>query len=247
MNEESFKIAMKAAGFSEEVISRWHAQPERDADAERKEGTIRIAKQIASPNEEAYEDAGKYVFTPAMMREFLEKNEGKDIVCEINSGGGSVFGGSEICSLLNAHDGHTKAFITGVAASAAAEIALACEEIEMGPSATMMCHAASTVGYGNANEFRRLADMLDTLTESSRKYYEKRMDKELVDKIMKDGDHWFNAEECLEMGICDRVTDIKGSSESNDDKDKEDRIKSEIASLEAARILHTINRGGITQ
>lgn len=232
-------------GMSAEIISKWyeHGGPDRAEPVKVKKNQIRIAKPIAPPAEESWEDSDKYCFTPKQMSDFLEANEGEDIDVILNSGGGSVYGGVEICSLLNGHAGNTRALIVGIAASAAAEIALACQEIEMAPGSICMMHAASSISWGTAAHMRKVADMLDRLSKSSRPYYEKRLSKELIDDIMKgEEDFWFNAEEALDIGFCDKVTEIKdagGEKPAANEEDKDDgdqEIKAACMSLEINRL-----------
>lgn len=81
----------------------------------------------------------------------------------ISSGGGDLFAGMAIANMLQRYEGHTKAIIDGLAASAASIIAFGCDEIEMPSNAYLMIHKPSIGLYGNADDLLKWADTLDEL------------------------------------------------------------------------------------
>ena len=87
----------------------------------------------------------------------------------INSPGGDVFAGQTIYSILKRHKAHKNVYIDGLAASIASVIAMAGNTIFMPKNAMMMIHNPWTVGMGNADEFRKLAEDLDKIRERDRK------------------------------------------------------------------------------
>jgi ATP-dependent protease ClpP protease subunit len=90
----------------------------------------------------------------------------------INSPGGDVFAGQTIYSILKRHKAHKNVYIDGLAASIASVIAMAGNTIFMPKNAMMMIHNPWTVGMGNADEFRKLAEDLDKIRESLIAAYE---------------------------------------------------------------------------
>lgn len=99
---------------------------------------------------------------PQDIRDLL-KDAKKNIDVIISSGGGDLFAGMAISNMLQRHDGHTKAIIDGLAASAASIIAFGCDEIEMPSNAYLMIHKPSIGIYGNADDLLKWADTLDEL------------------------------------------------------------------------------------
>ena len=75
-----------------------------------------------------YEKYGYSVIYPNAVRTAIENNpEGEDLILEINSGGGSVFSGFEIFSILRSAKCNTVAEIQSLAGSAASTKACGCK------------------------------------------------------------------------------------------------------------------------
>ena len=74
----------------------------------------------ADDDVEIYQWFGFAAFSPKAVRDAVASTpEGEELVLEINSGGGSVFAGSEIYSVLRSSGIHTVAEVQSLAASAA--------------------------------------------------------------------------------------------------------------------------------
>ncbi len=82
---------------------------------------------------------------------------------DINSPGGDVFEAFEIYNLLKAYPGRVTARVTGLAASAAADLFFGADDREWFSHSAVMYHRAWTVVLGNARELREEADILDSL------------------------------------------------------------------------------------
>jgi len=98
-------------------------------------------------------------------------------------------------------------------------IAMAGEQIEMPANALMMLHAPWGYIGGNAGELRAYADVLDTYSASILPCYTVRttLDSSAVNGWLTDGkDHFFTADECLENGLCDVVSQGVQSGEPAD-------------------------------
>lgn len=128
----------------------------------------------------------------------------------INSPGGDVFAGQTIYSILKRHKAHKNIYIDGLAASIASVIAMAGNTIFMPKNAMMMIHNPWTVGMGNADEFRKLAEDLDKIRESLIAAYEghSALTRDEIIEIM-DAETWLTASECEEYGFCDVVEEEK--------------------------------------
>jgi ATP-dependent protease ClpP protease subunit len=78
----------------------------------------------------------------------------------------------------------------------------------MYPTSQMMIHNCWTYASGNANDFRKIADQMDAIMESSRTAYLDKADGKLsAEKLqeMLDAETYLPAEKCLEYGLCDEV------------------------------------------
>lgn len=126
----------------------------------------------------------------------------------INSPGGSVFEGIAIHNMLKRHNAKVNVYVDALAASIASVIAMAGDTIFMPKNSMLMIHNPWTFGMGNANDFRKLADDLDRIgNSSSQTYLSKAGDKLTEDKLKEllDSETWLSADEAYEYGLCDVV------------------------------------------
>lgn len=126
-----------------------------------------------------------------------------DLTVYINSGGGDVFAGIAIHSILSRHTGHKKGIVDGLAASIASVILMACDEIVMSSGAQLMIHKPSAMfAYGNADDFRDLIERLDKAQESITGIYMQNVkegvtEEDITAKI--NAETWMNADEAGEI------------------------------------------------
>lgn len=166
------------------------------------------AGATAATNEvSVYDEIGGFGITAKdYMDAFNAMPEGP-VVLNINSPGGSVFDALTMMNGMRASGRQITTRVMGVAASAASLIAMAGNTIEMPANSFMMLHAPMTGTYGNADEMRSTADMLDTIGKSLQATYVTRSgaDPEKIAAILAK-DTWLSADECKELGLCDTVT-----------------------------------------
>lgn len=99
---------------------------------------------------------------PKDVQDFLDQLDGvSKINVHINSGGGSVFGGIAIYNILKRHNAEIVVYVEGLAASIASVIAMAGNKIIIPANAQMMIHKPSSITWGNADDMRKEADILD--------------------------------------------------------------------------------------
>lgn len=99
---------------------------------------------------------------PSDVKDFLDQLNGvSKINVHINSGGGSVFGGIAIYNMLKRFDAEIVVYVEGLAASIASVIAMAGDKIIIPANAQMMIHKPSSCAWGNADDMRKEADVLD--------------------------------------------------------------------------------------
>lgn len=138
-----------------------------------------------------------------MMRNVKED---EDITLQINSYGGDVFLGIDICNTLRSHKGHVTVEITGIAASAASVICMGADTIKTYSNAQMMVHNAWTIVAGNAERLRKAADDLDSIGESVLASYTHRVDAKTMTKLLND-ESYLSATKAKELGLVDEIID----------------------------------------
>lgn len=132
---------------------------------------------------------------------------------EINSPGGSVFDGytiyQEIKSLRD-RGVVVNATITGMAASMASVICMACDRVSMVKHGRMMIHEASSGAYGNAEALRKAADLLDGVSADIASIYAERTGEtpEKMRQMMK-VETWMNSKDALDAKFIDEIVDIR--------------------------------------
>lgn len=144
----------------------------------------------------------------------LEDATGERLEVHINSRGGDVFESIAICNTLKQFDGKVDVIIDGEASSGASVIAMAGDTVTMFSNSMMMIHKAWTYTYGNSDELRKVADDLVKIDTAVLTSYQSRFvgtEDELKDLLKEET--WLTAEECLTLGLCDRVLDKKKESE----------------------------------
>lgn len=137
---------------------------------------------------------------PSDVRNLLADSDG-DVTVKISSGGGDLFAGVAIGNVLQAYDkGKVTAEIEGLAASAASIIAFCCDEIKIPENAYLMIHKPSLYMAGNANDFRKIADTLDTLEEGLVTTYasKSKIDEEEIKNLI-NAETWFTGKSASEF------------------------------------------------
>lgn len=149
--------------------------------------------------------------TPKQFREDLDALGEIDVLrVFINSDGGDVFASQAIHSMLKRHPARVDVYIDGLAASAASVVAMAGDVIRMPANAMMMIHSPWTIGIGNANDFRELADVLDQIGESIVTAYEQKtgLERERIRELL-EAETWMTAEEAVELGFADEIEEAR--------------------------------------
>ena len=141
-----------------------------------------------------------------MMVDALKAASGKTVHLHINSPGGDVFESVAMASAISAHDGDVIVSIDGVAASAATRVALAGKEIRIADSGLLMIHNSWTIAWGNAEEIRKTADLLDKVDAGIVADYTRKTgasEQQVRDWMA--AETWFNAQEALDNKFVDAI------------------------------------------
>ena len=134
-----------------------------------------------------------------------------NITVRINSPGGSVFEGTAIYNALKNHPAKIDVFIDGMALSMASVIAMAGDKITIAENAMIMIHEPSISVSGTAKRLRKTADTLDKTKQSILTSYVKRTGKSEDEvAVLMALETWMTADEALEHGFVDEISDSKG-------------------------------------
>jgi ATP-dependent Clp protease protease subunit len=130
----------------------------------------------------------------------------------INSGGGDVFDGVAIHSLLARHPGTVTVYVDGLAASAASFIMLAGDHIVAARSAFVMIHKAATMTYGDDDDHRTAADLLGKVSASIADGYAERAGEDpehwlALMTVNGLSGTWYTGVEALAAGLVDALTE----------------------------------------
>jgi len=153
-----------------------------------------------------YEWFGIEATSPNSVSKVIDEANGEDLEVEINSGGGSVFAGSEIYTILKDYKGHVTVKIVGLAASAASVIAMAGNKVMMSPTAQMMIHNVSTYTSGDYRDMEHSAEVLKSANNTIANAYRLKTGKtqEELLKLM-DNETWMTAQKAKELGFIDEI------------------------------------------
>jgi ATP-dependent protease ClpP protease subunit len=129
-----------------------------------------------------------------------------EVNLSINSGGGDVFSAIAIVNQLRAKGAKVRAYVDGLAASAASVIAVSADETVMRAGSMLMIHNAWSMAVGDKDTMKAAATQLEKIDGTIAKLYSEESDKspEDVAKLM-DDETWMTDEEAVEMGFADRV------------------------------------------
>ncbi|MBQ6983033.1 MAG: Clp protease ClpP [Synergistaceae bacterium] len=130
----------------------------------------------------------------------------KNITLRINSVGGDVFQAQAMYNYLKSHPANITVRIDGLAASAASVVAMAGNKIIMPSNALLMIHNPAGGVYGEAEDMRETAEILDKIRDTIANVYIAKtgLEREKVIAMM-DSETWLDATEAHELKFCDEV------------------------------------------
>ena len=136
-----------------------------------------------------------------------QAQDGEELEIIINSGGGSVFAGSEIYTTLKSYTkGKVVGKIVGIAGSATSVISMGCHELQISPTGQIMIHNASGVFEGDYNDMELGADILKNINSSIANAYEIKTGKPHAELLkMMNNETWLTAQKALELGFVDKI------------------------------------------
>ncbi len=154
----------------------------------------------------AYGEIGADVSADFIRRELKAARNGP-VRVRVNSGGGDVFEGNTIASLLRSYSGRVEIVIDGVAASAASYIAMTANRLVMAGGSFLMIHEPSARTLGTFEELRSLATTLEKVRDDYAETYAARSGLALdrIQAMMRD-ETWLDAHEAVSLGFADEVS-----------------------------------------
>ncbi|WP_416046685.1 head maturation protease, ClpP-related [Cupriavidus basilensis] len=127
----------------------------------------------------------------------------------VNSPGGDVFAARAMEAALRGHSAKIIAHVDGLAASAASFLIMAADEIEISDGGFVMIHKAWTALWGNANDLRSEADLLDKIDATLVSTYAQRTGQSAEDiAAWMDAETWLSADEAIAKGFADRKAEV---------------------------------------
>ena len=159
-----------------------------------------------------------YEITADRVRNFLASENSKEITVVINSGGGLVTEGLEIYNTLRSSGRTITTVISGIAASMASIIFLAGDERIAMDGTLFMIHKPSSISWGDADDFRKEAELLDKMQGGFQDIYKDRTNIADVESEINE-ETWYTVAEMKEKGITnsERKITFKIVDEINND------------------------------
>lgn len=193
----------------DQVLARWNP-------------AIRAAKEDEAKSISLYGPIGAMFGPDAITARSVETSLSKidgDVVININSPGGDVFEGIAIYSLLRDFPHLVNVRVLGSAFSAASVIAMAGDTVQIARPAFVMIHNVMTLAYGNRNDFRATADMLDPMDAALADVYAARTGIARSDiAVLMDKETYFGGSEAVERGFADELLPADQVEESDDEQ-----------------------------
>lgn len=173
--------------------------------ADQKEADISIYGEIVS-----YKWDETDTTAASFQKDLKALGDVEKINLHVNSPGGSVFEGIAIGNMLKQHKATVVAYVDALAASIASVIVASADKVVMPENSMLMIHNPWSYAVGNAKALRKQADDLDKIAESSVITYLSKGGEKLTEEKIKqimDEETWLSANEALEIGLCDEVSE----------------------------------------
>lgn len=223
------QLLREARDNLDQVLSQLSAEDPQDASSLRyvnrmslKPGHVRINAQAGGSEAEIliYGDIGGGWWDEGITGETVSNQiadlDVDTINVRINSGGGLVFEGLAIYQALARHDAHIVVHVDSIAASIASVIAMAGDEIRISEGANLMIHKPWSGMWGDADAFRKEADVLDQLQAGLVNIYEARTGAKRADiESWVNAETWFLGQAAVDAGFADSMVPAKKKKAAN--------------------------------
>lgn len=170
--------------------------------------------------------------TEQQVLDFLDTNDDKDINVYINSPGGSVFDGLGVYNILRGSGRNITTINNGLAASMGSILFLAGDKRVANTGSIYMVHKPSGLSWGNADDMKKEAEILDKIQDSLSAIYKERAGIDDIDDYI-NNETWWNVDDMIEKGIAHSEKKIQTNEGEPEDMAKIDDLKAEKEKLEA--------------
>lgn len=163
-----------------------------------------------------------------VIQQIKEAGENISVIdLRINSDGGDVFEAIAMYNFLKAQKARVNVFIDGLAASAASIVACA-GKIFMPANSFMMIHNPVGSVFGESDDMRETADVLDKIRDTIANIYSQKTGKKIEDvtRLMK-AETWLTADEAYNFGLADKIIDAKNQAKHLDTTDIQNAVENE--------------------
>lgn len=167
---------------------------------------------IDSDEQWIYDWFGIEATSPKKVNDLIDQcKNNEEIEVIINSGGGSVFAGSEIYTSLKSYKGDVTVKIVGIAASAASVAAMGGKKIAISPTGQMMIHNAAGDFRGDYRAMQKGAEILQKVNKTISNAYVLKTGLEHEELLsMMNREEWLTPQEALEKGFVDEIMFTNG-------------------------------------
>ena len=155
-----------------------------------------------------FDEIGSFGMNAQSFIDEIKPYKNSPISLHINCVGGDVFDGMAIYNILKKRTAETTVYIEGIAASMGSVIALAADKVVMAENSLFMIHNAWGGAMGESKELKKTANLLEKISNEIADIYIKKTNLP-YDKVkeMMDEETWLNADEALELGFIDSISD----------------------------------------
>lgn len=175
-----------------------------------------------------------YDITERQVLDFLNENDDKDLNIFINSPGGSVFEGMGIYNILRNSGRNITTINNGLAASMGSILFLAGDTRIANTGSIYMVHKPSSIAWGNADDMKKEAEVLDKVQDSLANIYKERTGIENINDYINEAT-WWDVDEMIEKGVAHSERKKQGNEGDVEDMAKIDDLKAEKEKLEAEK------------
>ena len=147
-----------------------------------------------------------YTSAKSLINKIKALGDIQNITVRINSNGGDIFQAQAMYNYLKSHKADITVRVDGIAASAASLVVMAGNKIIMPENSMMMIHNPAGGCYGEADDMREVAEILDKVRDMLANAYVARtgQEREKIIQMMNE-ETWLTANEAHDLGFCDEV------------------------------------------
>ncbi len=128
------------------------------------------------------------------------------LTVRINSTGGDLKNALAVHdALLAAGADRVECLVVGAAGSAASVILAAADRRRVVAGSRLWVHRPTTIAWGDADQLRKVANELETMMPRMIEAYSRICNRSLVCQWLSGGDHFFDANEALRVGLATEV------------------------------------------